>query len=185
MTTLDRRSTLVMMASVAASSAIGVGGVRAAGGDQLTHDCRAALARLFAANSKAKILGEKAIGVLVFPKIVKAGFMVGAQTGKGELLLHDRPSGRYRISAGSFGFQAGAQTFGYALFIIKESALDYLEKANGWAIGTGPSVVLVDKGFARGMNTTTLTQDVYAVSFNQHGLMAGAGLEGSKISRIS
>jgi lipid-binding SYLF domain-containing protein len=182
-TPLDRRSALAVLGGFASSLAIGVGRARASG--DLTQECRAALRRLYAESTKAHELGQRAVAVLVFPQIVKAGFMVGAQTGKGVLFLHDRPSGVYRISAGSFGFQAGAQKFGYALFIVTESALDYLKKSQGWAIGSGPSVVIVDKGMARTMNTTTLSQDVYAMSFNQQGLMAGAGLEGSKISRIS
>jgi lipid-binding SYLF domain-containing protein len=170
-----------MMAGFASSLVIGVDPARA----DLTQDSRAALDRLYAANPKAKQLGARAIAVLVFPSIVKAGFMVGAQTGRGTLFLRTRPSGVYRITAGSFGFQAGAQTFGYALFIVTQSALDYIGKSHGWSVGSGPSVVVVDKGMARTMNTTTLSQDVYAISFNQQGLMAGAGLEGSKISRIS
>jgi lipid-binding SYLF domain-containing protein len=173
------------MAAFAASLAFGMGGAPPAAADDLTQDARAALDRLYAANPKARDLGRRSKAVLVFPRIVKAGFMVGAQTGKGILFLNNHPSGTYRISAGSFGFQAGAQAFGYALFIVNESALSYLKKSHGWAIGSGPSVVVVDKGFAKSMNTTTLSQDVYAMSFNQQGLMAGAGLEGSKISRVS
>ena len=84
----------------------------------------------------------------------------------------------------TFGFQAGVQTFSYALFFITDSALAYLSKSNGWAIGTGPSVVVVDEGFAKTLNTTTLSQDVYAMPFGQKGLMAGLGLEGSKITQI-
>jgi lipid-binding SYLF domain-containing protein len=151
---------------------------------ELERDSRAALQQLYATNPKAAELGAKARAVLVFPKIVKAGFMVGGQNGSGALLQGGRAVGFYRISAGSFGFQAGAQTFGYALFFMTTDALAYLKKSDGWAIGSGPSVVVVDKGMAKTMNTTTLSQAVYAMAFGQHGLMGGVGIEGSKITQI-
>ncbi len=67
---------------------------------------------------------------------------------------------------------------------MNESALQYLQKSDGWAIGTGPSVVVLDKGAAASLTNETLTQYVYAIPFGEHGLMAGIGLEGSKITRI-
>ena len=86
--------------------------------------------------------------------------------------------------AGSFGFQAGIETLSYVMFIITQSALDYLRKSDGWSIGTGPNVVIVDAGALKALSSTTLTQDVYAVAFGQKGLMAGLTLEGSKITKI-
>jgi lipid-binding SYLF domain-containing protein len=70
------------------------------------------------------------------------------------------------------------------MFFMTNSALDYLNKSDGWQIGSGPSVVVMDKGAAASVTSTTLTHDVYAFPFGQHGLMAGVGLEGSKITRI-
>ncbi len=142
----------------------------------------AALNRLYAQSEKARQLAAKSRGILVFPTITKAGFMIGGQGGDGVLRIHGRSTGYFRIAAGSFGLQAGVQTFSYALFFITQSSLDYLAKSKGWAIGSGPSVVIADAGFAKTLNTTTLSQDVYAVPFGQKGLMAGFGLEGSKIS---
>jgi lipid-binding SYLF domain-containing protein len=156
----------------------------AASRTEIERDGRAALQQLYGGSEKAAELGRKARAVLIFPKIVKAGFLVGGQSGNGVLLRGDRVAGYYNISAGSFGLQAGAQTFGYALFFMTPDALAYLEKSQGWAIGSGPSVVVVDKGAAKTMNTTTLSQAVYAMPFGQHGLMAGMGLEGSKITQI-
>ena len=75
--------------------------------------------------------------------------------------------------------------FGYALFFMTPSALDYLEKSGGWAIGTGPSIVVVDQGMARSLTTTSARSDVYAFVFDQKGLMGGMGIEGSKITQIS
>jgi lipid-binding SYLF domain-containing protein len=151
---------------------------------ELERDGRAALDRLYASTPKAAELGAKARAVLVFPKIVKAGFMIGGQSGDGVLLAGGQPTGFYNISAGSFGLQAGAQTFSYALFFMTPDALNYLTTSKGWAIGSGPSVVVLDEGKAKTMNTTTLGEAVYAMIFGQKGLMGGLGLEGSKITPI-
>jgi lipid-binding SYLF domain-containing protein len=152
---------------------------------QLSAEGSAALQQLYAGSDKARELGRKARAILVFPKIKKAGFMIGGQGGDGVLLQGGQAVGYYSLYAGSFGLQAGVQKFSYALFFITQSSLDYLKKSDGWAIGSGPSVVVVDTGKARTMNTTTLSQDVYAFPFGQKGLMAGLGLEGSKITRIN
>jgi lipid-binding SYLF domain-containing protein len=157
----------------------------AASGAQIEAEGRAALQKLYGSSPRARELGAKAQAILVFPKIKKAGLMIGGQGGKGVLFVKGKSAGFFSIYAGSFGLQAGAQTFSYALFIVTHTAMDYLTKSKGWAIGSGPSVVMVDEGFARTMNTTTLSQDVYAMPFGQKGLMAGMGLEGSKITPIS
>jgi lipid-binding SYLF domain-containing protein len=86
--------------------------------------------------------------------------------------------------AASYGLQAGVQTFGYALFLMNQKALAYLEESAGWEIGVGPSLVVVDKGTAAALTTTTARSDVYAFFFDQRGLMAGIGLQGTKITRI-
>jgi lipid-binding SYLF domain-containing protein len=145
------------------------------------------LAGLYAHTAKARELGARARAVLVFPKIEKAGLLVDGQKGEGALFVGEAAGEAtefYEIFAASFGLQAGAQTFSYVLFFISESSLAYLKKSDRWAIGGGPSVVVVDQSMAETLNSTTLTQDVYAVPFNEHGLMAGLGLEGSKITRI-
>ena len=156
----------------------------AASASQLAAEAKGALQILYADSDKALELGRRARAILVFPRIRKAGFMIGGQGGEGALLEGGHAVAFYSLYAASFGLQAGVQKFSYALFFITQSALDYLSKSQGWAIGSGPSVVVVDQGKARTMNTTTLTQDVYAMPFGQKGLMAGLGLEGSKITRI-
>jgi lipid-binding SYLF domain-containing protein len=145
---------------------------------QLNADGQAALHRLYSQSSRAARYAKDARAILVFPKIVKAGFVVGGQGGEGVLFIRGKPAGYYKIGAASFGLQAGGQSFSYALFLMNDSALNYLEKSDGWAIGSGPSVVVVDKGKAMSTTSTTLAKDVYAFPFGQKGLMAGLGLEG-------
>ncbi len=152
--------------------------------DNLTAESRAALNQLVAQNPAAAKVKSKAAAVLVFPDVVKAGFIFGAQGGKGILFVHNRPNGQYRTVAASYGLQAGVQKYGYALFFMNQKAVDWINNTRGWEIGTGPSVVIVDKGMARSFTTDTMHSGIYAFTFDQRGLMAGLGLQGSKITRI-
>lgn len=159
-------------------------GAQGSSAAQMTREAETALRQLYAQTPSARTLGDRAVAVLVFPSIVKAGVLVGGEHGTGTLLRKGKEQGHYDISAGSFGLQAGMQTFSYALFFMNEAALRYLDQSDGWAIGAGPSVVVWDQAAAASVTSTTLSQDVYAVPFGQKGLMAGIGLEGSKITRI-
>src|SRR5216117_3148555 len=155
-----------------------------ASADDLTSQSRAALQQLVAQNPAAAKCKSRAVAVLVFPNVVKAGFVFGAQGGKGILFMHGQPSGRYRTVAASYGLQAGVQKYGYALFFMNQKAVDWIDTTRGWEIGTGPSVVIVDKGMARSFATSTMHSGIHAFTFDQQGLMAGLGLQGSKITRI-
>jgi lipid-binding SYLF domain-containing protein len=150
----------------------------------LVSDSRRALQQLVAQNPAAAKCKSRAVAVLVFPDVVKAGFIIGAQGGQGILFIHGQPSGRYRTVAASYGLQAGVQKYGYTLFLMNQKAVDWVNNTRGWEIGTGPSVVIVDKGMARSFSTDTLHSGIYAFTFDQQGLMAGLGLQGSKIMRI-
>ena len=156
----------------------------AAASTDIDHRANAALQELYRDSVLARDLSKTAKGILVFPRIHKAGFIVGAAYGEGVLHKNGRIAGYYSSYAASYGFQAGVQWFGYALFFTTDEALRYLDKSDGWEVGSGPSIVVVDKGAATKHSSTTLTQDVSALIFNQRGLMAGIGLEGSKISKL-
>lgn len=158
--------------------------VRAASATEMDQKARAALQALYAKSPAARRIGQSAIAVLVFPEILKAGLIVGAQHGDGTLFSRGKPIGYYKTVAASYGFQAGAQKFGYALFFLTEGDLAYLRKSGGWEVGAGPSVVIVDSGMAKSISTTTLRDGVYAFAFSQKGLMGGFGLQGSKITPI-
>ena len=151
---------------------------------EIDRQVDAALDSLFARDPDLRSLASQAKGVLVFPSIVKAGFLFGAQYGDGALRQQGRTAGYYNTVAASYGLQADVQSFGYALFLMSDSALRYLDTSGGWELGVGPSIVVLDVGAARALTTTTAKSDIYAVIFDQRGLMAGAGLQGSKISRM-
>ena len=156
----------------------------AASREELVREASAALKNLYATDTAAQLLGSKAKAILVFPNIVKAGFMFGGQMGDGVLTKRGAVAGYYNSLAASYGLQAGVQVFGYALFLMNDKALAYLDKSDGWELGVGPSVVFVDKGVGKSLTSTTITQDVYAFIFDQKGLMAGIGIQGSKITKI-
>jgi lipid-binding SYLF domain-containing protein len=151
----------------------------------IDRDAQAALAKLYETTPAAKTLGEKAKAILVFPSILKAGLIIGGQGGNGALIVDGRTVAYYNISAASYGLQAGVQEFGYAMFLMTDSARAYIDKSDGWEVGVGPSIVVVDAGVAKSLTTTTGKDDVYAFIFSQKGLMAGLGVQGSKITKIN
>lgn len=143
----------------------------------------ASLEKLYASQPEAKTLAEKAKGILVFPNVFKAGFLGGAHYGEGVLFQDGQVKGYYNSVAGSFGLQAGVQVFGYAMFLMTDKAMEYLDRSGGWELGVGPSIVVVKTGMGKSLTTTTIKDDVYAFIFNQQGFMAGAGIQGSKITK--
>lgn len=156
----------------------------AASASEIRSEAHAALQELYASVPGTRELGAKAKGILVFPRIVKAGFIVGAQGGDGALFKGGKTTGYYRALAASYGFQAGVEKFGYALFFLSDDSLKYLDRSDGWELGTGPTLVVADQGFQKSFSTTTLQKGVYAFIFDQKGLMGGIGIQGSKITRI-
>jgi len=157
----------------------------AASASEINSKVDVALQTLYKNSPGASTLAKEAKAILVFPDIVKAGLIVGGQLGDGALRKNGKTVAYYRSVAASYGLQAGVQSFGYVLFFMDESSLQYLEKSKGWEIGVGPSVVVLDEGFGKKMSSTTLRKGVYAFIFDQKGLMAGLGLEGAKITRIT
>ena len=152
---------------------------------EIDRDADTALQKLYKSSPAAVKLSETAKGVLVYPDVIKAGLLVGGQYGEGALRVGGKTVGYYNTVAASYGLQAGAQSFGYALFFMTDEALDYLKSSDGWEVGIGPSLVVVDEGVAKSLTTSTAKDDIYAFIFNQEGLMAGLGIQGSKISSIT
>ena len=144
-----------------------------------------AMSGLFKSSATAKKLAPLAKGILIFPKVVKAGMIVGGQFGEGALIKNDITVGYYTTVAASYGLQAGVQEFGYAMFFMTDEALEYLDESDGWEIGVGPSIVVVDEAVANSLTTSTAKDSIYAFFFNQKGLMAGLGLQGSKIIKFN
>ena len=163
---------------------IGPDAAEAASAEEINRDVKNALEKLYAQSPSAKALGEKSKGVLVFPSIVKGGFIVGGKYGEGALLSGGKTAGYYNTVEVSYGLQIGMQTYGYVLFFMSDSAMKWIDKSDGWELGVGPTIVVVDAGASASTSTTTGQSDIYAFFFGQKGLMAGLGLQGTKISKI-
>ncbi|RVT92290.1 twin-arginine translocation pathway signal protein [Rhodovarius crocodyli] len=157
---------------------------QAATAAEIEAEVNAAEARLRAMDNAAPLF-RQAQSVLIFPRIIQGGFIVGGQFGEGALRRGGATQGYYNIAGASFGLLAGAQVGGLAMFFMNEQGLRALMNADGWEIGTGPSVVVLDHGVQANVTATTLREPVYAITFSQQGLMAALALNGTKITRIN
>ncbi len=151
---------------------------------ELDVDSAASLHTLESTNGFAKRLAHEAKAILIFPNIVKAGLIFGGAFGEGELIQGSQVDGYFNSITGSWGLQAGGQSYSYVVFLMTDNALKYVHDTHGWEIGVGPTVVVVDEGVAKNLSTSTLKDDAYAFIYGQQGLMAGISIEGTKISHV-
>lgn len=183
-----RTSSLILvffLLFAAAGSLVAPHPASGASASEIYRNAYGALQKLYANSTSAAMLGQGAKAILVFPNIVKGGFIVGGQFGEGVLFMNGKTAGYYNTVQASYGLQAGLQKYGYVLFLMDEAAIEWINKTGGWELGTGPSIVVVDVGKAKALTTTTLHSGIYAFFFDQKGLMAGLGLQGTKITRIN
>jgi lipid-binding SYLF domain-containing protein len=157
---------------------------RAITASDLSTDANQTLAALVQTNPAAQTLSRKAHAVLIFPKIIKAGLVFGGSYGEGVLQEGGKVKGYYNSVSASWGWQAGAESYGYVVFLMSDKAVKHLHDTRGWELGVGPSVVVVNEGMAKNLSTSTLRDDAYAFIVDQSGLMASLSVEGTKISRI-
>ena len=174
----------VISATIISAFALASSCAFAATPEDLTQDSNQALQMLIKSNPLAADIAKKAKAELVFPNIVKAGLVFGGAYGEGVLEKGGTVDGYYNSITGSFGWQAGAESYGYVVFLMNDKAIKYVHETHGWEIGVGPSIVVVNEGIAKNLSTSTLKKDAYAFIFDQQGLMASLSIEGTKISRI-
>jgi len=156
----------------------------AATAEDLNADSRQALQMLYKTHPFSETISHNAKAVLVFPNIIKAGLVFGGSYGEGVLMKGTKVENYYNSVSGSWGLQAGAQSYGYVVFLMNDKAVKYVAETKGWEIGVGPTVVVVDAGVAKNLSSSTLKDDAYAFIFDQQGLMVGVSIEGTKISLI-
>ncbi len=149
---------------------------------EIDEKVKTVLPVLYSTSEAAGELSKTAKGILVFPSVVKAGFGIGGQYGEGALMVDGKTNQYFSTVAMSYGLQAGAQKFGYAMFLMTDEAVKYLKSSDGWELGTGPSIVVMDEGKAASATTSSLKQDIYVFFFGQKGLMAGLGIQGTKVT---
>lgn len=151
---------------------------------ELDAESRAALHRFQTEIPGAKELLERSAGALVFPKVYKAGLIVGGEIGEGALRAGKKTLDYYEISAASYGLQIGAQSMTMILLFLEQKALDKFRAGSGWEVGNDLSVAVVDQGEATGLSTATFDKPVVAFVLDQKGLMANMALEGTKFTKI-
>ena len=174
--TLAAATALLLLAAVNVS--------HAATAEDLDKDSLKALQTLYKNNATAEALSKRAKAILVFPKVVKAGLVFGGSYGEGVLMSGSRVTDYYNSVSASWGWQAGAESYAYVVFLMSDKAVKYLQTSKGWEVGVGPTMVLVNEGVAKNLSTTTLKDDAYAFFSDQQGLMASLSIEGTKITRI-
>jgi lipid-binding SYLF domain-containing protein len=151
----------------------------------IDRDAKAVLDKLYKNTPDAKVLADKAVAVLVFPSIVKGGFIIAGQFGDGALRKNGKSVAYYRSLAASYGFQGWGSSVWLHIVLWTTLRFSILYNSDGWELRVGPSLVVLDEGFGKNLSTTTLQKGVYAFIFDQKGLMGGAGIQGSKITRIN
>ena len=144
----------------------------------------ATLSRLYETVKGSKELVSKANGVLVFPGVIKAGFVAGGEYGQGALRVGGKTVGYYSTAAGSFGLQAGAQSKAVIFLFMTHDALSDFRNSKGWSVGGEGSVALLKVGANGQIDTTTATAPVQAIVMTNAGLMGDVSLSGAKISRL-
>ncbi len=132
----------------------------------------------------SEVFLAQAAGYLVFPKVYKAGFVFGAETGEGALIVAGNTIDYYRTSAGSFGLQAGAQAKSVVIAFMTEDSLSKFRNSTGWKVGVDGSIALVDVGVGKTIDTNNIKDPVVGFIFGSKGLMYNLTLEGSKFSKL-
>ena len=181
-----RRSLYHLLVIAAATFSLGAMSIpaQAATAEDLDRDAAEALQILYKHNPVAESVSKRATAILVFPKVIKAGLVFGGSYGEGVMMKGSKVTGYYNSVSASWGWQAGAESYAYVVFLMNNKAMRYLSKSDGWSIGAGPNVVVVNSGVAKNLSSSTMKDDAYAFIFDQQGLMASLSIEGTKITRI-
>ncbi|MEK6348749.1 MAG: YSC84-related protein [Burkholderia sp.] len=145
----------------------------------------ATLSRLYTTVPGSRELAAKSRGILVFPSVLQAGFIVGAQTGNGALRVGGSTVGYYNTSSLSVGLQAGAQSKAVVFLFMTQDALDKFRSTDGWSAGADASVALVKMGANGAVDTNTATAPVEVIVLTNAGLMGDVSINGTKVSRIN
>jgi lipid-binding SYLF domain-containing protein len=188
---MQKREFIVMAASVAGLSVIsactttGPGGSDPAARRQaIDGNVDAALARLYTQISGSKELVSSARGVLIFPSVVSAGFIVGAASGEGTLREGGKTTAFYRMTEGSVGLLAGAQSQAVFVLFMTPQALQQFKDSRGWTAGVDASVTVINVGANAAIDARTVQQPVVGFVMTNAGLMANLSLNGSRITRL-
>jgi lipid-binding SYLF domain-containing protein len=168
----------MLIALLLASSVI------AASAEKIDKESNEALQVFKESISGAEVFINQAAGYLVFPRVIKVGIGVGAETGEGVLRVGGQTVDYYRTTSGSIGFQLGAQAKSIVVAFMTKESLQKFRNSNGWKVGLDGSVALIDLGAGKTIDSDNIRDPVVGFIFGSKGLMYNLTLEGSKFSKL-
>lgn len=177
---MSRRFLLIFVMFLLAAS----GSLFAADAESIDRRAQETLGRLYAVKPGVRPIIQRAAGVLVYPRVYKAGIGLGGDYGEGALIEHGRTTGYYNLVSGSIGLQLGAQVRSQIFVFTDRHALDKFKASNGWKVGVDGSAVIAEFGAGGTIDSNTANKPVIVFVLGEKGLMYNINLEGSKISRI-
>lgn len=160
------------------------GRARAETAAEIDENVAASLGRFLTDHGAARDLIDKSAGVLVFPKVVKAGFGFGGEYGEGALRVNGQTVDYYNTVTVSFGFQLGVQMRSVFLVFLTDKALSRFRASDGWEVGVDGSIAVITLGIGETLDTNSIRGPVVAFITDQKGLMYNLTLEGSKMTKI-
>ncbi len=152
--------------------------------EAIDNDVKAAVAEFYEKSQAGKALAEKASGMLVFPKVIKAGFGVGGEYGEGALLVNGKTVEYYSTASASIGFQLGAQQKGQVILFMNDDVLKKFRDSDGWEAGVDGSVAVAEIGAGGDISTNTAKEPIIGFVFSNKGLMYNLTFEGSKMTKL-
>lgn len=147
-------------------------------------DVDAALSKLYNTVPGSRELVARSAATLVFPSVISASLGLGAEYGRGALREGSRTVGYYSTTAGSVGWQAGAQSRAVIYVFSTRDALEKFRASKGWTVGADATVALATVGANGQIDSNTVRQPVVGYVLTNAGLEAGVALQGAKISPV-
>ena len=189
---MDKRKFLVVGASVAAGSLLAAGCTTTGSGSgdpqarrtSIDASVDRALSNLYQQAAGSEELVKSARGVLVFPSVIAAGFIIGGASGEGALREGGKTSGFFRTTTASIGWLAGAQSSSVFYLFMNQDSLAKFRASSGWQVGADAGVTLVAVGANARVDTRSAQQPIVAFVLNNAGLMANVSLDGSRVTKI-
>lgn len=158
--------------------------VHAASKVELDAEVAAAIQDFYKTVGASKALAKKAAGMLVFPSVIKGGFIVGAEYGEGALLVGGKTVAYYNTASASFGLQAGAQSKTMVVLFMTAPALEQFRRSEGWKAGVDGNIAVATLGAGGEMSSETAKEPIIGFIFGNKGLMADLSFAGTKMTRI-
>ena len=127
---------------------------------------------------------EGARGILVIPRMWKAGVLLGFEFGEGALIVDGIKIQYYKALTTSVGLQIGVGSKDLVVLFFDDTAMDNFLYSSGWEVGVDGAVALFSRGVAGAVDSITFKDPIVGFVFGQKGLIAGVSMEGTKFTKI-